>query len=345
MGIWHINTGMPRFSLLKSHTKPVHSIAWSPDNMLLASGSADKTIILWNANHGTQESVLKGHSLGLTSVAFSPNGYSLVSSSYDKSIRIWSLKTGSQMYIIQQGHSDFVYSVAYSADGHQIVSASNDNTIRVWNAENGTECLKHFKSHCGAVTSAVFTPDRNYVISGSSDQFIYVWNAHQNDQIPRVLQRQNASITSVSVTSDSTHVLSASGSSVTIWDLETGKSDVTLLGHSQEILSVAVSPDRNYIASSAKDTTIRIWSFLPHKYSPSVSESGFLQYYNPQPYISKDGWCTYRDFKDLFLWIPPALMASVYTWQTHCIIGTRKIQIDLKDYAHGKEWARCGSKL
>jgi WD40 repeat protein len=71
---------------LKGHTDRVQSVAFSSDGRLLASGSDDKTIQLWDPATGTLQQTLKGHTGRVKSVAFSPNGRLLASCSDDKTI-------------------------------------------------------------------------------------------------------------------------------------------------------------------------------------------------------------------------------------------------------------------
>jgi WD40 repeat protein len=65
-------------------------VAWSPDGTV-ASGSADKTIKLWNTNTGQCVSTLSGHSHYVTSVAWNNDGTKLASGSWDKTVKVWSV--------------------------------------------------------------------------------------------------------------------------------------------------------------------------------------------------------------------------------------------------------------
>jgi hypothetical protein len=76
---------------LSGHTDEVNSVAFSPDGRLLASGSADYTIKLWDVASGSLVRTLTGHTDYVLSVAFSPDGRLLASGSDDKTIKLWDI--------------------------------------------------------------------------------------------------------------------------------------------------------------------------------------------------------------------------------------------------------------
>jgi WD40 repeat protein len=87
---------------LHNHTNGIRSVAFSPNGRILASGSDDRTIRLWNVQDGTCQKVLQGHTRRVCSVQFSPVDVSLpsgagpilVSGSQDETIKLWNPITG-----------------------------------------------------------------------------------------------------------------------------------------------------------------------------------------------------------------------------------------------------------
>ena len=92
---------------LSGHSNSVASVAYNPDGQILASGSYDNTIKLWNLTKNKEIRTFKGHSAWVAAVAITPNNKSLVSGSYDNTIKLWNLVNGEQIRTFK-GHSDSV---------------------------------------------------------------------------------------------------------------------------------------------------------------------------------------------------------------------------------------------
>ena len=89
-----VNTGQV---VLSTGAKAVTSVAFSPDDKMLASGSDDGTASLWNVATHKQIAVLSTKGTGaVTSVAFSPDGKILATGSDDGTARLWNVVTDSQ---------------------------------------------------------------------------------------------------------------------------------------------------------------------------------------------------------------------------------------------------------
>ena len=81
---------------LKGHSDAVLSCAFSPDNKKILSSSADKNMIIWDAETGKPEAKLSGHTDKVTQCGYSSDGEWIVSISEDSSVRIWNVRSGKE---------------------------------------------------------------------------------------------------------------------------------------------------------------------------------------------------------------------------------------------------------
>ena len=116
---------------LRGHIRPILAVAYSPDGHRIATGSADYSARVWDAETGKELLALKGLTAPVRSVTFFPDGQRIVTGSWDKTARIWDGTTGKLLHSLK-GHTKAIFSVAVSTDGQRIATGSLDHTVRIW---------------------------------------------------------------------------------------------------------------------------------------------------------------------------------------------------------------------
>jgi WD40 repeat protein len=164
---------------LKGHTKAVYSIAWSPNETLLASGSKDGTVRLWDTASWSAVRTINAHALGVWSVAWSPDGTMLATGGTENAVRLWNPQTGEQLATFNTSSS--IFSVSWSPDGNRLAAGLSNGNVCVFNVETG-ETVHALTGHTNIVVSTAWAPDGSRLASGSIDRSIRIWDA-QNGSV------------------------------------------------------------------------------------------------------------------------------------------------------------------
>ncbi len=199
----------------------IHSVALSPDEKTIASGSEDNTICLWDMFTGKQEKILIGHTHRVYSVAFSPDGKTLASGSDDNTVRLWRVDTGETQTILAGHTHEFegVKSVAFSPDGKTLASGGGDNIIHLWDIDTG-EINMTLIGHTHWVFSLAFSPDGKTLASGSVDSDIRLWDPHIGQQ-KKTLTGHTGWVRSIAFSPDGKTLVSGSDDgTVLIWEID-----------------------------------------------------------------------------------------------------------------------------
>lgn len=189
ISLWDLSSGYQRHSLI-GHTNRVDAIAFrststasTQDDLpllsslnkgdtggILASGSGDLTIKLWNVETGTEIRTLEGHAHQIAALAFSPDGITLASASWDGTVKLWNLKTRRHRTLdVEAGRAN---GVAFSRDGKKLAIASD--SLQLWSLSSGKKLVLE-PGHRDPVSAVLFGQDDQTLISASFDRTIKIW--------------------------------------------------------------------------------------------------------------------------------------------------------------------------
>jgi F-box and WD-40 domain protein MET30 len=227
------------------------------DDMKLISGSLDMTLKVWNWRTGECISTFQGHTGGVITLHFDSN--ILASGSVDKTIKIWNFEDKSTFCL--KGHKDWVNAVKLDSASRTVFSASDDCTVRLWDLDTKA-VIKVFEGHVGQVQQVLPLPaDYEPDLSGVEEDDASSTASIAEAVLPDIRQSYGEAFTSscgINRPLPPRYMLTgALDSTVRLWDVGTGKCLKTFFGHVEGVWALA--GDTLRIVSGAQDRMTKVW--------------------------------------------------------------------------------------
>jgi WD40 repeat protein len=267
--VWETSSGF-QLAVLLGHATPVTAVAFDSVGGAVVTGSSDGAARTWLWN-GHPEAALAGHTDGITSVSFSPNGRSVLTTSADGTARIWDPGTENELRLRVRQRAPFT-SLAVGASGTRIVAGDEAGFARVRSLDGKVLRTLRVRGRvtgvafgpAGAravaapVLSIAFSPDGRLEATGRAGGIVRLRSL--SGGAVRTLHARGGGVDAVAFSRDS-RLLSTgtNGGVVQVWDVDSGRPQVTFPGHMQAVTSVAFSPDGRQLLTASLDDDVRLW--------------------------------------------------------------------------------------
>lgn len=279
--LWQLSD-LRRAAILKGHTHQIRCVRFSPDSALLASGSSDHTIRIWDVERQkeSQEIALEGHAGIVHSLDFSPDGQLLASGSWDHTIKLWNTNTWQPKATLETDR--MIRSVRFSDDGRRLVSGGEDRMVRIWDVAAARE-IAALPGHAGMIEDVLYCVDGSLVSVGESPRIasdesahgssaeIKLWDeATRQARVPLPPWSERASVAwrtparawqvrFVDTEAGRQILASLDDGHIAMFDLESRTQIGELPGHTMRVRTMDVSADGDLLVTSSEDHSARVW--------------------------------------------------------------------------------------
>jgi WD40 repeat protein len=327
-----------RMYRLQDHSGPVTAVAVSPNSLLFATSSTDRTIYLRSTATSIIIRPLREHQDEVYCIAFSPDSSKLLSGGSAGIIHLWDIKTFCSHRIFTE-HTQAINSLSWMPHSLHFLSASEDRTIRRWDANTG-EVLAVVQGSSHSITDIDVFPDGEHFVASSRSGRVYIFNRGVRTLADQRKSGINA-IKFLSCSPDGVLVAACDPDAVLhIWGVHTGEAVGIFEGAGSYPTSLKFSPNSSRIVMTYGDGSQDTWVVgydFPRPASPPSSAAEVAVTFSGD----SDGWVYFTRPSDMaparYCWIPQdrrwTYWSSQVAWANGVLaIGTDDGVITILDF-------------
>ncbi|MBA7565762.1 putative serine/threonine-protein kinase PkwA [subsurface metagenome] len=232
------NTGEVEVLIHGSHLKDANILAVSPDSSILASGSKDNLVKLWDTDSGKLLLDLTGHTAGITSAVFVDRGSTLITGSKDGTVKVWEVPSGRLIKTIDylDNYGTYPNSLAAEPEGNIIVIGTTGGMLYQLDLQTG-KLIKKLRAG-GSVISVGYTSDLKYIVALCLPGIIELRDA-VSLKLLKTLEKESKTAVCIALSSNPDILVSGGkDKKIKLWDISTGETIRILEGVEKKFLSL-----------------------------------------------------------------------------------------------------------
>ena len=250
-------------------------LAYSPDGSLLAIGSEEGDVHIYEAASGRRSLVLRGHEGRVNAIAFDPSSSTLATAGLvDGTARIWDAMSGEELATVDLARSpgqearpcalrptrlEQVFDVDFGS-GNVLATGGwgGPSSTLIWDPTTGKRLriLAEDPKREPWGRSVDFSPDGK-LVAGEGWNDVFVWSVEDAEILARIQEPQ---VTALAFSPDGGRLATGSlDGDLKVWEARTGRRLDALTGNLGQVLDLAFSPDGATLATSSSDGSVRLW--------------------------------------------------------------------------------------
>jgi WD40 repeat protein len=267
--LWDGHTGVLLRKLPRFHDQAINNVVFALNDDIVVSSSKDCTILRWSTSMQNTMGIPPREQFenpaqfeAPTGLISSPGGKLVVAWYPCGIITIWDPKSLTPLRSRKEDNK--LSAVIFSYDGTKLIGAVGKGKIHIWDVEADVT-LQVLDARAEKIYQLAVCADRT-TLASTDGEIIRLWNIHNGKELSSPLTIATGKIPRVLAFSKQGRrlVSGTENGAVQVWNLwQNGSSisceGISLLGHTDRVTLVSVSPDGNKIASHADDSTLRLW--------------------------------------------------------------------------------------
>nr|WP_237421865.1 WD40 repeat domain-containing protein [Gordonia sp. SID5947] len=292
------------------HTRRVQAPAFDSAGDLMATGSWDGQVLLWDTSSSTPTLIGPvaplGGSVRIENVALAPDGRTLAVTTLDSgAVTLIDTSTpAAPRYLtrLPNPRARYAHAIAFSPDSSTLATASDDTSVQLWDLTVPNAPVPRgdpLTGPAGWINAVAFAPDGSRLFAASTDRHVHMWDLDGGRPASRIVDEQGGPVNTLSINADGT-LLAAAGDDLMIHVLQLDGDAVRevsrVKGHESTIRSVSFDSTSNLLASGSDDQTVRLWSVdgagAPTAIGNSLSPTGTVRWrvaFNPRGVLTAGG--------------------------------------------------------